>query len=507
MQPRNEIHDRIAQKITLVTLVFLACIGAIMVFVPIRPFWVDEWFIIYNLKTKDFNGLRGKLELMQQFPRAYLLVFKFFTSAFDYRYFSLRLPSYVVGMSTIFLSLHIIKRIYSDTVLTRYLFVLILVSSFTFTKYFVETKQYSMDVFLSVLTLWQLLEVLQLGQNPLKGRKYGLVCMSFLLAPFFSYTYPLAVFPVYMIALLRILKILRSSDDTSAKYKKMILVCFPLLLCSISLYLFYIFDLKQLMADGAMHGFWSFLMIDKSHLLTSFLTTAYTLFSQLGSGLIFETIFGIVGIISFLYGAQTGLIRYMKKEESIEIYLLIYCFLLVSVSLALFLLGFMPIGTPRLNAYTVPSITILIIYITNKVSLKVTRDSRKLILPAILYLGTAGNVFSVFINYFSGPIYKKQMIIYNATEKAIQQAQTRKIPILITKGYTYPYEGPANPDGAPEPGIWALKTFPSYLPADNLQVYAISDLDHAEAYLQSMPDSVHSALVGDGVNFREMGRK
>ena len=77
--------DILIHKITLVTLLFIVCIGTVLVLAQIKPFWVDEWFIIYNLKTKNAAALFGQLEFMQQFPRVYLVLLKSFTSFFNYR--------------------------------------------------------------------------------------------------------------------------------------------------------------------------------------------------------------------------------------------------------------------------------------------------------------------------------------------------------------------------------------------------------------------------------------
>ena len=71
--------------------------GAVTLLWEVRPFWVDEWRIIYNLKFKSEEELWGKLAFMQQFPRLYLSLLKLFTAKLHYSYFSLRLPSFLIG--------------------------------------------------------------------------------------------------------------------------------------------------------------------------------------------------------------------------------------------------------------------------------------------------------------------------------------------------------------------------------------------------------------------------
>lgn len=493
--------EKFAEKVTWLTMAFLLTIGALMVCTHISPFWVDEWFIIYNLKTKTVPDLLGKLDLMQQFPRVHLIIIKLFTSALDYNYFSLRLPAYLVSICTMMFSYSLMKKLYHDQVFTRYLFVLILISSPTFTEYFVQTKQYSMDILLSIVPVWQLFELLKLRESAEIGAPFYLLCSVFLVAPFFSYTYPISVAPVYLAVVLQLFSVFSSNRQASLKRKIMLLQSLPLTIGVISIVFFYFLDLKQLGADSAMHGFWSFLLIDKDHMVKSVFTHTYTLFSQLGAGLLFETLFGVLGIVSFVYGIFTAFKRYLSKDEMFENFLLIYSTSLIILTLILFLLGKLPVGTPRLNAFTVPSIAILIIYFINRLFLQIKGNAIKLMLPALLYIGLVGNVFSKFINYFTDPVYKQQMKIYVSTEKAIQLAQEKKIPILITIGYTYPYEVAANPDGAPEPGIWALKTFPSYKMENHLALFSIKDINHVDEFLQTSKEKFTSVLVGDGVTF------
>ena len=93
------------------------------------------------------------------------------------------------------------------------------------------------------------------------------------------------------------------------------------------------------------------------------------------------------------------------------------------------------------------------------------------------------------------------MEIFESTEKAIREASAKNIPLLVTTGYTWPYEVAANPDGAPEPGVWALKTFPSYKIKGHLQVFAIKDTTDAKMFLLHLPGDQTAAIAGDGVNF------
>lgn len=87
MDPTRPDLCKITRIITIATLLFLIAWGFISVIFPVRPFWIDEWRIIYNLKFKTAEGLRGPMDFMQQFPRAYLQLIKAFTALFNCSYF------------------------------------------------------------------------------------------------------------------------------------------------------------------------------------------------------------------------------------------------------------------------------------------------------------------------------------------------------------------------------------------------------------------------------------
>ena len=290
MLPFYKNPGQLMRKITLATLVFTVCIGAVLVLVQIKPFWVDEWFIIDSLKTKDVTGIFGQLDFMQQFPRVYLALIKVFTSFFNYSYFSLRLPSYLVS-----------------------------VSSFTYTEYFVEMKQYPMDIFMSVAALWQLSELLQLKEdNAVNISRYVFLCAGFLIVPFFSYTYLIAIAPAYFVIFLQTISILKSDRPGAVKRRILVMQWGAILISVSGVFLFYLLDAKQLATDKIMYDRWSFLIINEGNKLYSFFTSFYTLFSQTGNGLVFESLFGILGIGGFIFGIVSCIKGYLKREESLE---------------------------------------------------------------------------------------------------------------------------------------------------------------------------------------------
>ena len=506
MATTQQSFEKLVRKLTLFTLLFIICIGLVLVFVPIQPFWVDEWFIISSLKTKNIAQIFGQLNFMQQFPRVYLALVKVFTHFFNYSYFSLRFPSFVVSMSTIVLGYRVLNKLFGRDSFLRYLFVLIIVSSFTFTEYFVEMKQYPMDIFASVLAIWQLIELLEISRdNNVKVRRYLFLCAGFLIAPCFSYTYPIAIAPAYIVVLLQTIAIFKSGQPLTKKKRITITQWVPLLIGLIGMALFYFIDAKQLATDRIMHDRWSFLMLDSDHKFVSFCSGFYSLFSQTGNGIVFENIFGVLGICGFILGVVSGAKGILEREYSLELQLRIYSSLVIILTLLLYVAKKLPLGTPRLNAFTTPSIAILVIYLLGWVS-KSRQQWQQLALPALLYLGVAGNVFTHFIGYFTAPEYHRRMKTYVATENAIILAQDKKLPILITTGVAFPYEQAAADAGAPDPAVWVLKTFPAYNIHEQLAVYPLRDTGDANAYLAQLPVGTDKVLAGDGISFHIIDR-
>jgi hypothetical protein len=90
------------------------------------------------------------------------------------------------------------RRMYPGKDWLQYLFPIIIASSVPFTKYFVQTKQYTMDMLLAVLAIWQFLELFrQIHARRLALRRYFVLCVSLFVAPFFSYTYSIAIIPLF----------------------------------------------------------------------------------------------------------------------------------------------------------------------------------------------------------------------------------------------------------------------------------------------------------------------
>ncbi len=495
--------EKLIRIATLATLSFMVVWGLVLVIAQIQPFWVDEWRIIYNLKFKTAATIWGPLDYMQQFPRIYIAILKAFTSIFDYSYFTLRLPSYLVGTFTIFFCYRLMNRMYAKDNFNRFLFIMILVSCSTFTGYYVQIKQYTMDILLSVLAIWQLMELLEIKTlMPLRSGRYVLLCTSLLVVPFFSYSYPIAIAPAFIILFIQSISLLKSKESVQGKRKILFLKWLPAALCAFSITVFYITDVSQLMQDGGMHRFWGHLMMKNGFSWQSFFINVYNLFAEIGSGFVFWLLLGTLGCISFAFGIYTSF-KNRNEINSTPMLIRLYCVALLVLVIVLYLAGKLPLGEPRLNAFTIPAISILLIYFLDSISLRTAKKRIVRALSVIIYIGVIGNIYTTFLASITGTEYKKKMHIYRSTENAIMLAQANKLPILITPEVAYPYDKTENlPFTTTIPGDWVLKTFPAYKLEDNIQVVAISDTADIKDAMKQLPAGTTSVLVGDGQSYK-----
>jgi 4-amino-4-deoxy-L-arabinose transferase-like glycosyltransferase len=503
MRFRIKDPSKVAKNATAITLVVMLVWGVVSVFFEVRPFWVDEWRIIYNLKFKTVPEIWGKLAFMQQFPRAYLSVLKLFTAQFNYSYFSLRLPSWLIAVATITMVYRLATVLYPAKSYNRFLLVMMLVSCGTFTEYYVQIKQYTMDLFLCVAVLWQLVYLLRCDDEHQVNRwTYVFMCLSFLLAPFFSYTYPVAVAPVYLVVLIQNIVLWKTDRETTEKVWVIVRQWFPLFMCTFSITIFYVFDVSQLTKDKDMHGYWAHLMMEKGFDWTVFFGNIFHLFAQAGSGFLFWWLFGLLGTAAFVLAIFHSSRAVSRLKVSRDQSLLLYSVLLLLVIVVLYAAGKLPVGEPRLNAFAIPALSIMLIFLLDQMNAG-WRGRVSPVLSFILLAGLMGNIYSTIYASFADEKYSQRMAIYNATQTALHTAQSQHLPVLISPGVAYPYEKTKNlPFDNNVPGDWVLMTFPAYNVANGTMVYAIPDTANLDEYLKELPTGVARVMVGDGINYR-----
>lgn len=478
-----------AKKIHFLTIGLLSLIfiwGLFMICFEIKPFWIDEWRLIANIKFKSHEALWGKLDFTQQFPRVFLQIIKWFTHSLNYSYFSLRFPSFFISVGSMLLLIQLMKKIYIKSTSSRYLFVLIFISAQTFTDYLVQMKHYEMELLLSLVAIGQCYLMQRLvSANSFSSSTYLLLCLSFAIAPFFSYTYPIAISPIFVLI---VFSIGTSKNKLSAV--QLLKFAFPLIIAAFSILILYKIDVEQLMNDEEMHRYWTYQMIQGNSSIGSIAEKIWGLFAKVGSGLLFEIIFGILGITAFLY----NIIYKLKKEKNV---LLNYACVLLIVVLILFFAGKIPMSEPKFNAFTVPAISILIIQLIQDGlrNLKTKKIFQTLLV--ILFLGLTGNIISTIINTFTEKNYATRMAIYKHTNAAIDLAQQQHIPIYITPKVGFPDDlVHFAPNLSKLPPSWVLRTFPNFSNQELIQVVDIEKLENC------LVPNDRKAIVGDGLNFK-----
>lgn len=486
--------------------VLIALWGAVMALFPVKPFWIDEWRLIWNIKFKTSGELWGRLDYTQQFPRVFLQLIKGFTASLNYSYFSLRVPSLLISIASMLLCFRLLYRLFERIRFFHFLFVLILISSETFTDYLVQIKQYEMEIFMGLLALWQLLELLKLKNSEPTGMfRYFILNISFLAAPFFAYTYPVAAAPLFFIAFLETFKTLKNKTDSCKR--ELLRLWFPLLVLLLSIAGFYFLDVSQLMADKSMSRYWQYRMMGGQNNIFSVVQKIWAFFAEVGSGLVYEIIFGVLGLAAFFsqnikvfkpVRAGTG-----TKTELIRIYAVSLIWLIIILSLA----GKLPVGEPKFNAFSVPAVSLLIIFMLEDIYRKVQWRKFCSGIAVVLFLGLTGNIISTIINTFTAPEYSRRIRIYHQTQKAVRLAQKEKLPIFITPAVAWPDEiTRENPFLVTIPADVVLKDWPAYPAQSGVPVYVIDSLEMLPQALKNHP-SIRRYVAGNGSDYKVFERE
>ncbi|RYD55004.1 MAG: hypothetical protein EOP56_17420 [Sphingobacteriales bacterium] len=451
--------------LAIATIVSMILYGAVICIFEIKPFWLDEWCVIYNLKTMTVTELGGKLEKGQQFPRFYLQVLKCIVQPFDYSYTSLRLPSFFVHAFGLIFCYFLSGRIFGKDDSYRFFWLLIYASYSTSVEYFVQIKQYTMEMLLTLVALWQLLELLNTEANKIRLPRFLFLCLVSAIIPFFSYTYPLCFAALCLSVVLH-----------TRGFKNIFIRSIPLFIGSVGVVVFYIFDVTQVMADQGMREFWKDYILRDGFQLLPYLHNVYSLFGHLGTGVFFEIIYGTLGLAGFFHALYQQFKR--RSYTSPFQYIVQYSSFLVIIAIVLASLHKLPLGVHRLNAFAVPTCGILVINM-----LMVLEQKWKKAIPVvytILSLALAGNIYQAFAKaHFSEEAVKKQRI-YDNSKAAISVAENKHIPIVTTPAVFYPHED--------RDGDFAVICHPAYHMKMSLPVYNAVDTPGLKKIFEDHPE-------------------
>jgi hypothetical protein len=256
-----------------------------------------------------------------------------------------------------------------------------------------------------------------------------------------------------------------------------------------------------------MKAYWHYNLaggLDVSGTLLNF----YAVFSQVGSGFVFQTIFGILGVTAAVQ-AMGHAAADLRRRGPLQpaAWLRVYSLLVILAAAALFFAGKLPLGEARLNAFLNIPVSILIIDLLRR--LRAAYPDSKIVIGTcvLLFAGVTGNVYTTLLGHYTDEDLPRKQQIYARTGGAIRLAKETGLPILVTPGVAFPYEKDKNlPDtGSTVPGDWILKTHPAYQFPDRIPVYPVADRQRAAFCLDTLASA--AAVVTDGTSVSVLKRR
>ncbi len=440
-------------KFGVVGLILLTIGSQIYSLLNIKGFWLDEWFILYNIKFRNYPGLFGNLYYAQQFPRIYLCIVKFISELFNYNYFAIRVLPFTIQIINIFLVYFIIgKIVFPNSKLKSYLFILFFLSFHTTIFYFSQLKAYTMDIFFAFMAIWYF-NYLSRDYKTIKIKSLGYIGMLFFifLGPFFSYTFPIVVTPVLFIFLITFF-----SEFFKGKLSLKPLI--PIVIFMVALVLNYFTDMKFVLTNkGQYQNFDMYVM--QYHSLGTIIKSLFNIVWIFTSMFFFDKAYNtyFLGLLYFvkiiiLISAMLGFLlvfyrNFIKwKVQKIKYFttisfsnapgLEIYLLGLFFATLVLYFLKMLPVGTHRINYFC---FTFSTYFLITGVFFIISKFNRaKYFLLAIIIFGSIFPAIQININEIKGSNMDFDQKIYENVGKAVNESQLEHLPIVVFNNEFYP---------------------------------------------------------------------
>jgi hypothetical protein len=452
--------------------VLLTIIGGIITIeiisiIRMKPFWLDEWFIIYNLKFREIGSyFFGRLAWNQGFPRAYLAFIKSFSQVFSYNYLSLIVIPFIVQLLCIVFFWKVAENIiFRGEKLKGYMIVLVFLSYQTTIIYFTQVKPYSMEMFCTLLALWQF-RVFNgyFKTSQISDFHVWTATGVFLVAPFLSHTYPIIATP--LILGLIITFIFAGGNTSRAK------ILVPLVFFTGAVITVYYIDIKSTVYSQTSTGYWDIYMVSYDNLMLfvprllnrfyNLMTLNYiAVFSPLdrvyretGQENIHYVIYFVkiafffipssVGLITIIlktinnytdrFRREKSLIKAFKIASFSESFSIGTFFLILFFTVwVLYFLNFLPIAQKRLNYFCVPMIGYFWLE-----GFSFFKANKKKLFCAFGNIALAFYVIHLFlfagIGYAGEALIKsgEQSLWYHTTGRAITDAYKSNAKIIYT---------------------------------------------------------------------------
>lgn len=470
-------------KYGVVLLILLSVGSQIYSLLSIKGFWLDEWFILYNIKFRDYSGLFNNLDYMQQFPRIYLCIVKFISELFNYNYFAIRILPFSIQVINVFLSYFIISNIlFPNSKVKAFLFILFFLSFHTTLFYFSQLKAYTMDIFFTFMSIWYF-SYLSRNYKNIRIKSFDYIAMLFFifLGSFFSYTFPIVIAPLLFILLVTFL--------SEFFYGKLSLKpILPILIFMVALVLNYFTDLQFVLSNkGQYQNFDMYVMHYESFgsMIKSLSNIVWLFTSMFFFDKFYNTYFlwllyfvKIIVLISALIGfsvifyknfiqIKNQKIKYFNsisflEAPKIEIYLVSLFF----ATLFLYFLKMLPVGTHRINYFCFTFSTYFLItgifFIINKFN-----RIKYFLLPIILF-ASAFPAIQSNINEIKGTNLNFDQKIYDNVGKAVNAAHANHLPIVVFNNEFLPSSIMESQE------TLMIKSHHNYKPKDSIPVFVVN---------------------------------
>lgn len=469
-----------------VILLIIFSIGSqIYSLINLKGFWLDEWFILYNIKFHSYSELFNNLFYSQQFPRVYLAIQKFVIEFFNYNYFAIRvIPFLIQVVNILFVFFVISKIVYPSNKLMRLLFVLFFLSFHTTFFYFAQLKAYTADMFFALMSIYYFF-FLSKNYKTITIKSPGYLGMLFLICSglFLSYTFPIVFAPILIFLFFTFLADIYNKEFSL----KPIL---PILVFLFSLLIFYSIDLRFVLSDkGQYHNFnmftvdySSFVLFTKSLSNILWLFTSMFFFDKGGYNYFILILLYFVKVI-VLISAITGFIlilwKHLKKiiskkpgylksfnfanSQNIDIYFLVLFFL----TIILYFFKMLPLGTHRINYFCFVFVTYFLI-IGIFFWIEKFKKSKYFLIPLVVFAAMfpaiQGN-----LNELENNNLNFDQKIYENVGNAIKLARDKFLPIIVSYNEFYPASIMEGQESL------MIKSHHLYLPKDSIPVIVVKN--------------------------------
>ncbi len=163
-----------------------------------QSLWLDEAIGALAAKNMSYGEILTNLMSHDNHPPLYYLLLKFWTSIFGYSETSLRMPSVLFGVGTVYLTYLIVTTLFPKKRLVGILASMLLATSQFHIYYSQEARMYTMAGFFAVLSIFAFLKTLKSDVSALWWGMFGISITAMM----FSDYMPVFLLPVFPIAVL-----------------------------------------------------------------------------------------------------------------------------------------------------------------------------------------------------------------------------------------------------------------------------------------------------------------